>query len=448
MMRPVLDPDPRRGDLAAHGAGQGAATSAAARAADADRRRHRRGRRHRAGAAGPVRSSRAARRRGTRRAGRRRHGRLVQRPVPAARHARAFHGAPGARLARAGAELPGALSPAVSRPRHDGAGEEHRGRAQAAFRNRRSPRPAAGTSAGRRAARARHLETSLARHTRRRAGRRHVARGKFLIVMAIIGILAALTIRALAMRTLIANPIATNTISSLASSMRSMRREESGGSQRTVRERAARIVASMPGPKPPNQTGQTDRDRRANMGGPRLQAVRRQPPRRMDQVGVADEILEPARRSRSGAGSRHGPSPIAGQTRSAPAAWPLRRRKKSDAFAPAQRPGSCQRMVTPPGVQITEPAGESCETEARHAACPYDWSGGAGVMATSRRWVGRTTVLIAALILLPVSAIALVLCLDSYAAWLHLRLAADEHIPPQLEWLRSALTGIQRRGLS
>jgi hypothetical protein len=105
-------------------------------------------------------------------------------------------------------------------------------------------------------------------------------------------------------------------------------------------------------------------------------------------------------------------------------------------------------MVTPPGVQITEPAGKSCETEARHAACPYDWSGGAGVMATSRRRVGRTTVLIAALILLPVSAIALVLCLDSYAAWLHFRLAADEHIPPQLEWLRSVLTGIQRRGLS
>jgi len=43
--------------------------------------------------------------------------------------------------------------------------------------------------------------------------------------------------------------------------MRSMRREESGGSQRTVRERAARIVASMPGPKPPNQTGQKDWDR-------------------------------------------------------------------------------------------------------------------------------------------------------------------------------------------
>lgn len=42
------------------------------------------------------------------------------------------------------------------------------------------------------------------------------------------------------------------------------------------------------------------RDRRADMGGPRLQAVRREPPRRMAQVGVADEILEPARRSRSG----------------------------------------------------------------------------------------------------------------------------------------------------
>ena len=41
------------------------------------------------------------------------------------------------------------------------------------------------------------------------------------------------------------------------------------------------------------------RDRRADMGGPRLQAVRREPPRRMAQVGVADEILEPARRSRS-----------------------------------------------------------------------------------------------------------------------------------------------------
>ena len=70
------------------------------------------------------------------------------------------------------------------------------------------------------------------------------------------------------------------------------------------------------------------------------------------------------------AGSRHGPSRIAGQTRSAPAAWPPRRRKKSDAFAPAQRPGSCQRTVTPPGVQITDSAGKSCETEARHADCP------------------------------------------------------------------------------
>src|SRR3989475_257005 len=51
--------------------------------------------------------------------GRRRHRRLVQRPVPAAGHARALHGAPRTRLAGAGAELSGALSPAVSRPRHD-----------------------------------------------------------------------------------------------------------------------------------------------------------------------------------------------------------------------------------------------------------------------------------------------------------------------------------------
>jgi len=104
-------------------------------------------------------------------------------------------------------------------------------------------------------------------------------------------------------------------------------------------------------------------------------------------------------------------------------------------------------MVTPPGVQITELAGKSCETEARHAACPYDWSGGADVMATSRARVGRTTVWTAALILLPVSVIALVLCLESYAAWLHFRLAADEPIPPQLEWLRSALTAVHGRGL-
>jgi hypothetical protein len=69
-------------------------------------------------------------------------------------------------------------------------------------------------------------------------------------------------------------------------------------------------------------------------------------------------------------------------------------------------------------------------------------------MATSRMRVGRTTVWTAALVLLPVSAIALVLCLESYAAWLHFRLAADEHIPPQLEWLRFALTGVHRRGLS
>jgi hypothetical protein len=68
-------------------------------------------------------------------------------------------------------------------------------------------------------------------------------------------------------------------------------------------------------------------------------------------------------------------------------------------------------------------------------------------MATSRTRVGRTTVLTAALVLLPVSVIALVLCLDSYAAWLQFRLAADANIPPQLEWLRSVLTGIYRRGL-
>jgi len=78
---------------------------------------------------------------------------------------------------------------------------------------------------------------------------------------------------------------------------------------------------------------------------------------------------------------------------------------------------------------------------------PYDWSGGAGVMLISRMRVGRATLLTAALILLPVSAIALVLCLDSYAAWLQFRLVADEHIPPQLEWMRSALTGVHRRGL-
>jgi len=46
-----------------------------------------------------------------------------------------------------------------------------------------------------------------------------------------------------------------------------------------------------------------------------------------------------------------------------------------------------------------------------------------------------------------VSVIALVLCLESYAAWLHFRLAADEPIPPQLEWLRSALTAVHGRGL-
>ena len=69
-------------------------------------------------------------------------------------------------------------------------------------------------------------------------------------------------------------------------------------------------------------------------------------------------------------------------------------------------------------------------------------------MATSRTRVGRTTVWTVALILLPVSAIALVLCLESYAAWLHFRLAADEHIPPQLEWLCAALTGVHGRGLS
>jgi len=68
-------------------------------------------------------------------------------------------------------------------------------------------------------------------------------------------------------------------------------------------------------------------------------------------------------------------------------------------------------------------------------------------MATSRTRVGRTTLLTAALVLLPLGAIALVLCLDSYAAWLQFRLTADEHIPPQLEWLRSVLTGIPRRGL-
>ena len=69
-------------------------------------------------------------------------------------------------------------------------------------------------------------------------------------------------------------------------------------------------------------------------------------------------------------------------------------------------------------------------------------------MATSRTRVGRTMLLTAALVLLPLSAFVLVLCLDSYPAWRQFRLTADEYIAPQLEWMRAALTGIHRRGLS
>src|SRR2546421_12739045 len=64
-------------------------------------------------------------------------------------------------------------------------------------------------------------------------------------------------------------------------------------------------------------------------------------------------------------------------------------------------------------------------------------------MATSRTRVGRTMLLTAALVLLPLRAFVLVLCLDSYAAWRQFRLTAVEYIAPQLEWMRAALTGIQ-----
>ena len=63
-------------------------------------------------------------------------------------------------------------------------------------------------------------------------------------------------------------------------------------------------------------------------------------------------------------------------------------------------------------------------------------------MATSRTRVGRTMLLTAALVLLPLRAFVLVLCLDSYAAWRQFRLTAVEYIAPQLEWMRAALTGI------
>jgi hypothetical protein len=52
--------------------------------------------------------------------------------------------------------------------------------------------------------------------------------------------------------------------------------------------------------------------------------------------------------------------------------------------------------------------------------------------------------LTAALVLLPLSAFVLVLCLDSYPAWRQFRLTADEYIAPQLEWMRAALTEIHR----
>ena len=51
-------------------------------------------------------------------------------------------------------------------------------------------------------------------------------------------------------------------------------------------------------------------------------------------------------------------------------------------------------------------------------------------MATSRTRVGRTMLLTAALVLLPLRAFVLVLCRDSYAAWRQFRLTAVEHIAP------------------
>jgi hypothetical protein len=69
-------------------------------------------------------------------------------------------------------------------------------------------------------------------------------------------------------------------------------------------------------------------------------------------------------------------------------------------------------------------------------------------MIIDRTRARRTALFIAAFILLPPSAIALVLCIDSYTAWLQFRLAADEHVSPQLEWLRSALTAGEGRKMS
>ena len=69
-------------------------------------------------------------------------------------------------------------------------------------------------------------------------------------------------------------------------------------------------------------------------------------------------------------------------------------------------------------------------------------------MVINRTRVRRAILLTAALVLLPLNAIALVLCLDSYAAWLQFRLAANEHVSPQLEWIRSGLTAIQCRVMS
>jgi hypothetical protein len=62
--------------------------------------------------------------------------------------------------------------------------------------------------------------------------------------------------------------------------------------------------------------------------------------------------------------------------------------------------------------------------------------------------VRRTILFTVAFVFLPLGAIALLLCVDSYAAWLQFRLAADEYVSPQLEWIRAALTGSPWRAMS
>jgi hypothetical protein len=70
-------------------------------------------------------------------------------------------------------------------------------------------------------------------------------------------------------------------------------------------------------------------------------------------------------------------------------------------------------------------------------------------MAINRTRIRRTTLLTAALVLLPLGMIVLVLCLDSFAAWLQFRSAAAEQVStPQLEGMCSAFTGVQCWGMS